>query len=290
MLSPAIRAAKALRGRVSTSVRRAGLDDPAAVDHHDPVGQQQRVEDVVGDQDGGPVGEHPAQRLPQRRVVRRRRAPPSARRAAAAAGRRPGRGRRRPAGPGRRTAGRGAGRRAPRRPTSSSQARACVARRTARVAAAARAEGDVLERAQVREEQRVLGEQRDPPRVRRHPDAGRRSARRPSSTTRPVSGRSSPAATASSGRLAGAVGPEHRDGLAVGDVERDVDVALGRPRALSSRRHQALRPGRAKRDDQHGDHDQHQRQRDGGVGVGLRAGCRSRAAACGWCPGGCPRR
>ena len=43
------------------------LDDPARVEHHDAVGEQQRVEHVVGHQEHRPVGEHRPQCLPHRR-------------------------------------------------------------------------------------------------------------------------------------------------------------------------------------------------------------------------------
>ena len=44
--------------------------------------------------------------------------------------------------------------------------------------------------------------------------------------------------------LPGAVGPEQRDGLPVGDVECEVDPALGHRRVVRER-HSALRPCRA---------------------------------------------
>ena len=65
MLRPAIRAAKALRGRDSTSAAGPCSTTWPSVEHDDPVGEQQRVEHVVGDDDDGPVGEHPPQRLAQ---------------------------------------------------------------------------------------------------------------------------------------------------------------------------------------------------------------------------------
>ena len=62
-----MRAANALRGRASTSAVGPSSHDRAAVEDDDPVGQQQCVEDVVGDEDDGAVGQHPAQHLPERR-------------------------------------------------------------------------------------------------------------------------------------------------------------------------------------------------------------------------------
>ena len=66
MFSPAMRAAKRASGPCEHLGGRPVLDHPAALDDDDPVGQQQRVEDVVGDDDDRAVGQHPAQHLAQR--------------------------------------------------------------------------------------------------------------------------------------------------------------------------------------------------------------------------------
>ena len=58
-----MRAANALRGLDRTSAQRALLDDRAVLDDDDPVGEQERVEDVVGDHHHRAVGEDPAQGL-----------------------------------------------------------------------------------------------------------------------------------------------------------------------------------------------------------------------------------
>ena len=92
---------------------RSVLDDPTGIQHDDPVGQRQRVDQVVGDQQGGPAGvpQHLSQQLPQCRARPRRRARPSVRPAAAARDRRPALWRSRSVGPDRRTVGRVCGRR-----------------------------------------------------------------------------------------------------------------------------------------------------------------------------------
>ena len=105
-LTPAIRAAKALRGEVSTSRTRAPFDDPPGLEDDHAVGEREGVEQVVGDEHGGAplLPQDPAQQPAHRGRRRRRRGPPWVRPAAAVAGRRRGRGRSRRAGPGRRTA------------------------------------------------------------------------------------------------------------------------------------------------------------------------------------------
>ena len=87
------------------------LDHPAVLDDDDPVGQQERVEDVVGDDDGADGRPAPGGASGAARARRRRRGRPWARRAAAGGGRRRAPGRPRPAGPGRRRAAPVCGRR-----------------------------------------------------------------------------------------------------------------------------------------------------------------------------------
>ena len=226
----------------------------------------------MGDEDDGPVGEHPAQRLPQgrgdgdvergHRLVEQQQPGVGGERA----------GHRDPLGL---PAGELAGAPVGELGDADLLEPACGAARAPYGGAApraARAEGDVVEHAQVREEQRVLGEQRDPPGVRRRPrtSGGRSSGRPPSSTTRPRVGRAAgrrrrPAAV----DLPGAVGAEHGDGLAVGDLERDVDVALGDLGASARGVTRCSVPAGRSAITSDGDHHQHERQGDGGVGVGL---------------------
>ena len=197
---------------------RSLLDDPAAVEHDDGVGEQQGVERVVGDQDDAPVGEHPAQRLAQRRrdgdVERGHRLVEQEQPRLGC--QRPGH--RDPLG----LAAGDLGGRAVGELRDADLRRASVvrlARASARDAPrAARAERDVVAHAQVREEQRVLGEQGDLAVVRRDPGP---PAPSPATGERPPVerdlgpvGAQQPGDHGEHGRLAGAVGAEQRDGLA----------------------------------------------------------------------------
>ena len=238
MFRPAIRAANRPREALGT---RPVLDDAAAGADHDPVGQQQRVEDVVGDQDDGPVGEHPAQCLAQgggdRDVQRRHRLVEE---------QQPGLG------------GQRAGHRDPLRLASGDlagvplgevggidlgePAPGRLAGGSPSVAEAARPERDVVGHAQVREQQGVLREQRDPAGVRR--DEGALAGELATAEDDPTAvGPQGAGGHGQEGGLPGAVGAQQRDGLALGDLDRDVHVAvrhrggeLERHRALPSRR------------------------------------------------------
>ena len=179
--------------------RRALLDHPALLDHHDPVREQECVEHVVGHDDRGAVGQHLAQHLAYggrdgdvergHRLVEKQQ--PWVRRE--------GSGNRDPLRlPSRELRGPAVG---VRRGVDLAQP---VLRDRARLAAcltrAARPEGDVVERGQVREQQRLLGQQRDPTRVWRDPDVRlpglpMSKSTRPSSDAVPASGRSRPAIT-----------------------------------------------------------------------------------------------
>ena len=146
-------------GAAATSSGVPMLGDRAVVEHQQPVGEREHVERVVGDQQRDAVEVREVRGAAGRAAPgdRRRRARRTARRAAAAAGRSPARGRARPAAPARRRAGRAGGRRGRRR--RDGRARSCARRSAARTtgAAGARAEGDVLQRGQVREQQRAPG-------------------------------------------------------------------------------------------------------------------------------------
>ena len=103
---------------------------------------------------------------------------------------------------------------------------------------AARAERDVLQDGEVREQQRLLREQRDPRwcgaarRRRRAPRRRRRAAPARRARPGPRSGRSRPAVDREHRRLAGAVGPEQRRrSRRRATVERDLDVAVADHRA-----------------------------------------------------------
>ena len=262
-----MRAAKALRGRRGPA-RSVLPRRPGRLDDDDPVREQQGVEDVVGDDDGRAVPQDPAERLPQRRgdgdVERGHRLVEQ--QEPRLGGQRPGDrdalglssgelGRAR-------SAALGADLGEPR------GHRCGIARRAP---AAARPEGDVVERGQVREQQRVLGEQRHPRGrgrdarrcgVRGRPTSNRRGRR----GTTPASGRSRPAITASTVDLPAPLGPS------------SATVSPSRPRARPRRR--APRPWRRARaircpsaagqaDDHDGDDDEDERERDGGIRVGL---------------------
>ena len=170
-LRPASRAANGLRGRDSTSALVPCSTTRPPVEHDDAVREQQRVERVVGDHDRGPVGQHPPQRLSQRRqhgdVERRHRLVEQQQRRLG--GQRPRHGD--PLRLAARELRRASARPARPTPTSSSQCwasrRAVAARRTG----AARPERDVLQGVEVGEQQRLLAEQGGTPLVRRHPDA-----------------------------------------------------------------------------------------------------------------------
>ena len=47
--------------------RRTALDDPPAVEHHDPAAEQDGIEQIVGHDDGRPVREHVSQHATQHR-------------------------------------------------------------------------------------------------------------------------------------------------------------------------------------------------------------------------------
>ena len=107
--------------------------------------------------------------------------------------------------------------------TSPSQCWAVLVRLGSRMPGCARAERDVVEHAEVREQQRLLGEQCDTPGVRRSPSAARRRRGRTAVPVR-ASARArvrphEPGEHAEQRRLAGAVGAEDRDGLAGLDAQ-----------------------------------------------------------------------
>ncbi len=201
------------------------LDHPAAVEDDHPVGEQQRVEHVVGDDDGRALGEHGAQQLAQRRgdgdvegghrLVEQQQP---------------------------RVGGQCPGDRHPLGLATGELGRAASGELGGpdlgepllgggpcggpAHAAAAGAEGDVLHDAEVGEEQRVLRQQRRTTRVRGHPAPvpGEHVAveHHPAGV-----GTQQPAEHVEGGRLARAVGAEQGDRLARGHLEGDLDVALG---------------------------------------------------------------
>ncbi len=90
----------------------------------------------------------------------------------------------------------------------------------------ARPEGDVLQDAEVRQQQGLLGHERDLPPVRRDPVG--RAGHRPAGEVDPAAARSQRARRQpDDGRLAGPVGAEHGEHLPLGDLETDLDVAHG---------------------------------------------------------------
>ena len=241
--------------------RRALLDHVALLDDQDPVGEQECVQDVVGDDDGGAVRQHPAQHL--------------------AYGRGDGdveRGHRLVEEQQPWVGGECAGDRDPLRLASGELRGPAVgvrrgidlapatARRRARdlpacLTAAAWTEGDVVERGQVREQQRLLGEQRDSTIVRRDPDRAdlpglpMSKSTRPSSDAVPASGRSSPAITDMAVDLPAPFGPSR---ASVSPTPRDgqVEAALA-DRGAELEAHVAPRTaGQPDHDDRHDHQDQ----------------------------------
>ena len=154
------------------------------------MGQQQCVEQVVGDDDRRSVGQHLPQHPAQQSARPRRPGRPAARRAAADGVRRPAPGRSRPAGPVPRTAAPACGSANSCAPTSVSQRSAVRPRLGRALPARAGPEGDVVPYGQVREQQRILGEHGDAARPGRRPVAAapvrRRRRTGPGRRARPV--------------------------------------------------------------------------------------------------------
>ena len=226
------------------------LDDPSGLEHDHPVGQGQRVDQVVGDDQrrprrAGPVAQHLPEQLPQRGGDRTSSAAigsSSSSRAGFAASARaiaircacpPD------SCAGRRSANSVAS-------TAGSHCSATFSRPGARRALAARAERHVRRRGQVREQQRLLGEQHHPALVRRHPHLTVVStSTSPSRMIRPESGRINPEISDSSVDFPAPLRAEHGDHFArVGprvsrSMPRSASVA-GTSSAPVSRSH---RPG-----------------------------------------------
>ena len=145
--------------------------------------------------------------------------------------------------------------------------------------AAARRERHIGRDTQMREQQRVLQQHADPPRMGRHEDASRGIGER--SVAEPYHSRIRAHQTrdhVKCRRFTRAVGAEDGEHFTCGGGEFDVDAAVGddgiahayRSRRTSRhRRTGAQRPGSEAEHDDGGDRDQQHRKRDGGVGVGL---------------------
>ena len=97
---------------------------------------------------------------------------------------------------------------------------------------AARAERDILEHRQVREQERLLGQERDPAPVRRRPPGvrspcGQVEQHGPVELAAPAVGTDHAGDRVEQGGLARTVRSDHRDGLTGGDLEAERDVAGG---------------------------------------------------------------
>ncbi len=178
------------------------------------------------------------------------------------------------------------------RPTRASHSAACARASGTRDASTPETERHVLEHGQVGKEEVVLEDDPHAARLGRDEDAGRRIVDRrtidddPTGVDRDESGE-----RAQQRRLARAVRAEHRDGLPVGRLQRDLEVELAQADPeLSGQRHAAPRtsgpattPTRSSR----------WRGARGSARsrppAGFRAGCRPRAAASGYAPGCSPR-
>ena len=210
--------------------RRALLDDVALLDHQDPVGEQERVEHVVGHDDRGTIGQHLAQHLAYggrdgdvergHRLVEEQQAWV----------RREGTGDRDPL---RLSSGELRGLAVGvRRGIDLAQPVLCDgARLAACLTEAAWPEGDVVERGQVREQQRLLGEQCDSTSVWRDPDLrlpGSPDVEEHATVERRGAGvRSQQTGDhRHGGGLAGTVRPEHGERLPDAHVHGQVEAAL----------------------------------------------------------------
>ena len=223
------------------------LDHPARLQHDHPVGEQQRVERVVGDHDrrrsatpAGAPDEVPLHGDVERRHRLVEQEHPRVRRQGA--------GNRHPLG-----LAAGELSRPPVGEVADSDlvepalgVRACC---TPESAAAAWPERDVLQCVEVGEEQGVLAEQRRTPGVRGDHRAGATGAdigERLAVEHHPAGGRAhQPGKDAQQRRLARSVGTEQGEGLAVRDLDGHLDVALGHARAEVDV-HRTPRPWRAK--------------------------------------------
>ena len=199
---------------------------------------------------------------------------------------------------------RAGGRRGRSTPRRSSQARAASSAVRAADAAAARAERDVAERGQVREEQVLLEDHPDAAVPGVEPPVPASSQVSPSQTTRPSSSGCDAGQRAQQRGLAGAVGADDRDHVARLGASRVTSRACragARRRARRARRAGAHAPHRAlhgrvepalAQQRQHRDRHEHQdhAEHERGVRVASAARRRSRSASCGWCPGSCRRR
>ena len=287
----------------ATSAGRALLDDPAALEHQQPVGEHHRLERVVGDQQRRPaeVATGAGAARPARPAGCRASSAASGSSSSSSRAARPGPGPAPPAAPARRTAAAACGRRA----RSGRPGQASLRRWPGGPPAHApgtRPERHVVQHAQVREQQVVLEHQADrPARGTKMPGAGvvddlpgeddaavgdRRRARPAraagwSCRRRSARARRAPRPGATRER----------------DVEREAPrlttastTRPSLPRGVTgpSRRAQ---PAVAQGDQhQHGDHQQHQAQRDRRVGVGLQREVDRDAAWSGCGRGSCRRR
>ena len=223
------------------------FDDRAVVDDDDAVGQQERVQRVVGDQDHGSVREHAAQGLPQgrgdgdvegsHRLVQEQqlRVRGEGARDRGSLGLSPGELTRLPV----------------RQGFDADLTEPVLGRLAGGMSAgagASGAEGDVVEDAQVGEEKGLLGQQRDVAVVRGHVQvafgaagAGEGAAVEHDSA---AVGSQQSGGDGEDGGLPGSVGAEEGYRLTVSDVERDVDTAVG-DGGVVLEAHRLLRPCRA---------------------------------------------
>ena len=222
-----------VRTRVPGDVRRdALLDDPAALEHDQAVGEHHGLDGVVGDDDRRPAvrGEVPAevgaqaqpgagvegrQRLVEQQQLRREH-------------QRPGE---------RDPLGLPAGQLARPEPGVVGQADPVQPRRRGPAGGGAadplraQAVRDVVQRGQVREEQVVLEDDADPAPLRRRPDAGRGVVEHAAAEPDVAAGeRHQPGERAQQRRLAGPVRPEHGEDLAGHRVDRGVELEAAVPR------------------------------------------------------------
>ena len=205
-LSPTSRATWSVRGPLRDLGRRADLGHPSLVEHQHPVGQRQRVDGVVGDQQGDAVvvarcrpssirsAIATATSRPVKRLVEQQHAGSVASARAIAT---------RCAWPPESSRGLRSAR-SP-MPKRSSQSRATRVRLARLRAAGARTEGDVVQGGQVGEQQLALEDQADA--------AVAGGEREQVGAAEPRAGPSpatEPGERAHQGRLPGAVGPDHR--------------------------------------------------------------------------------